>query len=99
MEHSRPKFRSVGHYRIVADRIVLFNDTECTDASGSYRWRLADRELTFDDPRDSCGFEQRRKDLTALTWHVAGAVVRRLECQPPDQEAAVSGHWATPSGC
>ncbi|MDQ3407619.1 MAG: hypothetical protein M3472_05615 [Chloroflexota bacterium] len=99
MEHSRPEYRSVGHFRIVADRIELFNDAECADVSGSYRWRLADGELTFDDPQDPCGFEQRRKDLTALTWQSMDAVVGRPECQPPDQEAAVSGHWPIPSGC
>jgi hypothetical protein len=99
LHHTRPAYRALGHYEIRGDRIVLFNDVECSDVPGSYRWTLMEGELVLSDPQDPCGFGQRQKDLTALPWRRTGGAASRIECQPPNEEAAVTGHWAVPSGC
>lgn len=99
VRHSRPEYQSLGHFRIVGDRIELFNDIECSHVAGSYRWRLEDATLLLSDPQDPCGFGQREKDLTALPWRITGAAAGRIECQPPNEEAAVTGHWSMPSDC
>lgn len=99
VRHSRPIYRNLGHYQIVGDRIEFFNDVECADVRGSYRWERVEGMLMLSDPRDECAFGQRRKDLTALPWHISGEAAGRIECQPPNEEAAVTGHWSLPSGC
>ena len=97
--HSRPAYRALGHFRIVGDRIELYNDVECSGEPGSYRWELADGRLVLSDPQDPCAFGQREKDLTALPWRSTSQAAGRVECQPPNEEAAVTGHWSLPSGC
>ncbi|GEM_PF-2153633 len=99
VRHSRPAYRNLGHYRIVGDRIEFFNDIECAHERGSYRWDVVEGDLVLSDPRDACAFGQRWKDLTALPWRISGDAAARIECQPPNEEAAVTGHWSLPAGC
>ncbi len=89
----------MGHFRVVGERIELFNDVECSGEMGSYRWELVEGRLSLSDHRDPCAFGQRWKDLTALPWRSTGQAASRIECQPPNEEAAVTGHWSLPSGC
>ena len=97
--HEQPQYRSAGHYRVSGDELVLINDPECTQLEGTYRWSLEDGTLTLEAVDDECAFGQRMKDLTALPWSRLEGVPAGVGCEPPGVEAAVSGHWAAPSGC
>lgn len=64
-----PGFKSSGHYIVAGDRITFFNDPNCTDARGTYRWQLDDGELMLAAIEDECAFLQlRAKFLTAFPW-------------------------------
>lgn len=69
-------FRSTGHFVVEGDRIVLFNDPNCTTTRGSYTWDASSRsgsdrpltKLTFRLRSDSCAIGLRAEYLTALPW-------------------------------
>jgi len=83
-------WRSLGSFTINGDRIYLFNDPYCQYETGIYRWKLEDRQLTFEVIEDPCSFGLRKANLTKQPW---------LSCQPPNKEAAISDHWIHPPGC
>lgn len=102
MRHEEPEYRMEGHFVVEGDEVVFFNDAECTDLRGTYRWSLVDETLRLEVVDDECAFGQREKDLTAEPWTRTGDAVlsgTRPECIPPNTEAAISGHWPIPSGC
>lgn len=68
-------FASTGHFVVKGDRIVFFNDPNCTSTRGSYTWSKSrsgsDRkssELSFKVLEDPCGIGLRAEYLTALPW-------------------------------
>ena len=70
-ESASPKvmgFASTGHYLVEGDRIVFFNDPNCTTTRGSYTWRLSSSELNFHARGDPCGIGLRSDYLTASPW-------------------------------
>jgi hypothetical protein len=93
--HGEPAYRGYGHYTVDGDTITLFNDPECSDSFGTYRWAVDDGALTLTVLDDPCGFGQRSLDLTAQVWVPADPD----RCRPPDEEAAVTDHWPAPAGC
>ena len=96
VQHQDPPYRGSGHYRVDGDLITIFNDPECPHASGRYRWHIANDELVLELVADDCAGSQRATDLSMWPWTAAtgpGA------CQPPNHEAAVTGHWPGPSAC
>jgi hypothetical protein len=95
--HVEPRFRAFGHYTVEGDRLLLFNDAECTHQRGEYRWSLQDGRLQLAVVNDPCAYGRRAGDLTDQPWRAIGET--GLDCQPPDEEAAVTGHWPVPSGC
>jgi hypothetical protein len=97
MRHAEPAYRSSGHYLVEGDRLTLLNDAECTQERGEYRWVLDHGELRVELLSDPCAFGQRARDFTAQPWSVADTASPHR--QPPDEEAAVAGHWPIPSGC
>jgi hypothetical protein len=97
VQHVEPAFQGTGHYLVDGDRLLLFNDAECTHDVGEYRWSLDDGALRLEVIRDPCAYDQRAKDFSFHPWQVADAA--DPACQPPDEEAAVTGHWPVPSGC
>lgn len=96
VQHQDPPFRGAGHYRVDGDFITFFNDPECPHASGRYRWHVADDELDLELVDDDCAGSQRATDLSMRPWAAAPGAAA---CQPPDHEAAVTGHWPQPSAC
>lgn len=63
------QFTSKGHFTISGDEIVLFNDANCPDTRGSYRWSVKDEHLTFEVIEDPCPFSDlRQRFLTVLPW-------------------------------
>jgi hypothetical protein len=64
-------WRSVGHYTVSEDKIVLFNDPNCPQARGTYTWTATGALLTFKVVDDDCAFGGLRwRYLTALPWTV-----------------------------
>ena len=61
-------FASTGHFIVEGDRIVFFNDPNCTTTKGIYTWEASSAELTFGRRRDRCGIGLRAEYLTALPW-------------------------------
>ena len=54
LEHQINRFRALGHYVVQGDRIVFFNDVNCSSTRGSYRWDIEDRALTMQVVDDPC---------------------------------------------
>lgn len=61
-------FTSTGHFIVDGDRVVFFNDPNCTTTRGSYTWEASSPELTFGLRNDRCGIGLRAEYLTALPW-------------------------------
>ena len=62
-------WRSIGHYTVEGDTITFFNDPNCPDTRGSYRWQLLGGTLTLEVVEDECAFGGLRwRYLTAAPW-------------------------------
>lgn len=96
--HQEPAYRSFGHFTLEGDRLTLLNDPECGTEQGIYHVERDGAQLRFAVEDDPCAFGQRTRDLTDRTWTPVD-IARGESCQPPNTEAAVSGHWPVPSGC
>ena len=83
-------WRSLASFEVEGDRLMLFNDPHCTGTIGIYHWKLHRGQLGLELIDDPCAINMRARNLTRQPWR---------SCQPPDAEAAVSGHWPVPAGC
>ena len=103
VEHEPPGFRSSGHFWVEDDnRIRLFNDPSCSTFEGVYEWEVADGVLRLHAVEDECPFTQlRQRFLMAKDWQLVqgGTDDAAAGCDPPSEEAAVTGHWPIPKGC
>jgi hypothetical protein len=64
-----PGFHVDGHYRVTGDRVVFYNDANCTRTFGSYRWTLSEGALRLEPVRDDCAFGGlRAKFFGAYPW-------------------------------
>lgn len=88
--HPRTGWRTLGSYTVDDDEITFFNDPQCHLAIGRFRWALDARALHMALVADDCELGTRAKNFTNQAW---------LSCQPPNAEAAVTGHWSSPAGC
>ena len=69
LEHQLNEFRALGHYVVRGDRIVLFNDVNCSKTRGRYAWNLEHRRLSFEVIDDPCPYvDERSNDLTLEPW-------------------------------
>ena len=96
--HEEPRYVGIGHFVVEGDTLILTNDPECGETRGTYRWERDGAQLQLDVIDDPCAFGQRAADLTGRIWTLT-ETSRGGPCQPPNTEAAVSGHWPAPSGC
>ena len=102
MEHDPPGSRSSGHFWVEENRLRLVNDANCIGMEGLYEWNLSGGRLRLEAVEDECPFTRlRQRFLMAKDWRAteAGTADLAPECQPPTEEAAVTGHWAIPEGC
>lgn len=83
-------WRSMGSFTASGDRLYLFNDPNCIEDVGVFRWSLEDGQLILQEVDDPCAIDLRGKNLSKQPW---------LSCQPPSEEAASSGPWTEPAGC
>ncbi len=62
-------FSSLGHFVVDGDEITLFNDAECPETHGTYRWSLEGDVISFEVVDDPCAFDLLRgRYLTAEPW-------------------------------
>lgn len=62
-------WQSIGHYQVDGDTVVLFNDPNCPQTRGAYRWSLSGGILTLKVVEDECAFGGLRwRYLTAAPW-------------------------------
>ena len=63
------QFRSVGHFTLDEDRIILFNDPQCPRMTGQYEWGLSGGALTLVVVEDECPFSDlRQRFLQLMPW-------------------------------
>ena len=90
VHHEFTDWVTLGSFTVSGDQIEFFNDPHCFQDTGTYTWKLEDGNLILDVIDDNCGVYLRKKNLAALPWK---------SCQPPTEEAAITGHWPVPPGC
>ena len=88
--HTVTGWKDMGSFILSGDQLTLANDPVCHEVIGVYRWKLEDGKLILTVIEDKCAIGLRAMNLTKLPW---------LSCQPPNREAAITGHWQKPAGC
>lgn len=88
--HEDTGWRNLASYTVDGDTLRLFNDPVCPTESGEYRWSVVDGALAIEPVADVCAIRLRAANLGSQPWQ---------SCRPPNQEAAVTGHWPAPDGC
>jgi hypothetical protein len=88
--HTVTGWKDMGSFILSGDQLTLANDPVCHEVIGVYRWKLEEGKLILTVVDDNCAIGLRAINLTKLPW---------LSCQPPNTEAAVTGHWPKPPGC
>jgi hypothetical protein len=90
-------FEAVTSYSVSGNELTVFNDPYCEEditMAGKYTWQKNGDTLILQVVSDPCAIGLRAKNLTATQW------TRKIDpCQPPNREAAVSGHWKEPADC
>ncbi len=102
--NSATGFTAVGSFAVSGNKVTLFNDPNCEEnlkMVGTYTWVLDGNSLLLKAVDDSCAINLRAKNLTATAWVKSPATPGQAldPCQPPNREAAITGHWAKPAGC
>jgi hypothetical protein len=73
LSQEQRRYRTFGHYVISRSHVTLFNDPECGNVRGVYRWRLEGDQLTLTTLFDLCAFGQRARDMTDSVWTLVPA--------------------------
>ncbi len=69
LEHQINNYRGLGHFIVRDERIVFFNDVNCSRTRGKYTWHLEHRALEFAVVNDPCPYvDERSHDLTLAPW-------------------------------
>ena len=83
VEHQMSGFRTLGHYVVEGRRLAFFNDVNCTQEHGRYRWTRRGDDLVMSVIRDECSGTARADDFTRLAWtRVNPCVFRILKLWP-----------------
>jgi len=61
-------WHSLASYTVSGDRLYLFNDPYCKEASGEYKWKLSGGDLTLEAIDDPCSFQLRAENLGNQAW-------------------------------
>ena len=102
-------FTGAGRASLEADVLLLADDRACSTA-GRYTVELGDvdrpgllpehraQTLTLRPISDPCA---ERADALGGTWTLRASGRDGVHgiCDPPNEEAAITGHWPEPSGC
>ena len=90
-------FEAIASFTVSGNQLTIFNDPYCEEditMAGTYTWGKDGDMLTLRIVNDPCSIGLRAKNLTATEW-----TKRVDQCQPPNREAAISGHWKIPAEC
>lgn len=69
LEHQINQYRGLGHFIVRGERILFYNDVNCSSTRGKYTWQLEHRELRLDVVNDTCPYvDERSHDLTLASW-------------------------------
>jgi hypothetical protein len=61
-------WKSLASYTVSGNRLYLFNDPYCKEATGEYKWDLANGNLTLEVIDDPCSFQLRGRNLSGGIW-------------------------------
>ena len=61
-------WKSLASYTVSGDRLYLFNDPYCKDATGEYLWELVNGKLILKVVEDPCSFQLRGQNLSGGVW-------------------------------
>jgi len=61
-------WHSLASYTVSGDRLYLFNDPYCKEATGEYQWKLEGGNLDLEAVDDPCSFQLRGKNLSEMAW-------------------------------
>ena len=104
-------FSGSGSAVSAGERLVFADDPSCGDTIGTYAVELGDvdrfgllaehraQTLALTLVEDACA--GRAQTLTSGTWTLRASGRDDVHgiCDPPNEEAAITGHWPEPSGC
>jgi hypothetical protein len=84
VHHQISGFKTMGSFVIDGDRVTLFNDANCPQTPGTYRFEQTAHGLRFTVVEDDCPFSgERSDDLEYTTWtHVPACVSRIVDLWP-----------------
>jgi hypothetical protein len=89
LHHQLSNFRSLGFFEVDGDRVTFFNDPNCPQDRGVYRWVRDGVELSLQAVHDACPFDRlRAQDLTDSPWTAFNHCLSR-----------VTGLWPGELGC
>jgi hypothetical protein len=79
LNHQSSGFKTLGFYLMRGDRITFYDDPNCPNIRGVYRWQRSDARLRLQLVRDPCPFDRLRSiDLTSMAWTAFNHCVNRL---------------------
>jgi hypothetical protein len=104
-------FSGSGSVMSAGEQLVFAEDASCGDSIGTYAVELGDvdrfglrpqdraQTMTLTLVEDACA--DRAAVLASGTWTLRASGRDGVHgiCDPPNEEAAISGHWPEPSGC
>ena len=82
LHHQMSDFKTQGSFVVDGDRVTLFNDPNCPQGEGVYRFEKTAHGLAFETIRDECPWSgERAIDLTRVQWtnvHVCVRCIKNL---------------------
>lgn len=80
LHHHLSGFKTLGSYVVDGHRVTLFNDANCPQTPGVYRFELTPHGLRLRAIEDDCPFSgERALDLMVRPWTRVSACVRRID--------------------
>ncbi len=80
LHHQMSDFKTQGSFVVDGDRVTLFNDPNCPQGEGVYRFEKTAHGLRFETIRDECPWSgERADDLTRVQWTNVHVCVRWIK--------------------
>jgi hypothetical protein len=80
LHHQMSDFKTQGNFVVDGDRVTLFNDPNCPQGEGVYRFEKTAHGLAFETIRDECPWSgERAIDLTRVRWTNVHVCVRWIK--------------------
>jgi hypothetical protein len=80
LHHQMSGFKTQGSFVVEGDRVTLFNDPNCPQGEGVYRFEKTAHGLRFETIHDDCPWSgERADDLTRVQWTNVHVCVRWIK--------------------